>query len=189
MPNRNYSSIAGVMQLVSPATSATTTIEVDATGGLPVVPFTLVLDPGNASEEIVTCTSVSGGTLTVTRAEDDTAAVSHAAGSTVRHMFTARDATEFAAHMDATEEVHGLELGAALVGTTTGQTLTNKSMSGADNSFSDIPGTAIDAASIPDSALAPGIDADTVGGRKFFVQSGTPTHSGPAGSAIWFVTS
>ena len=91
MPTRNYSSTAGIMQLVSPATSVATTIAVDAVGGLPVVPFTLVLDPGTSSEEIITVTDVSGTTLTVVRHEDGSSAVAHAAGANVRHMATAEE--------------------------------------------------------------------------------------------------
>lgn len=187
MPNRHYSSTSGLMQLVSPLTSSATTASVDTVGGLPEVPFTLVLDPGTTSEEIVTVTEVSGTTLTVVRAEDGSSAVSHSAGAGVRHMATARDFTEAAAHADATTNVHGLGGGAGLVGTTTAQVLTSKEMSGLDNTFTNLPGDQIVAASIPDSALADGIDADTVGGVTLYVQSGTPAHSGATGSGIWFV--
>lgn len=187
MPTRFYSSTAGLMQLVSPLTSSATSAVVDTVGGLPSVPFTLVLDPSTTSEEIVTVTEVSGTTLTITRAQDGTSAVGHSAGAGVRHMLTARDATEFQAHMDQTVDVHGLTGGAVLVGTSTAQVLTSKTISGADNTLTDIPGTALDAGSVPDSALGAGIDADTWGGTKRFIQSATPSHSGAAGSAIWFV--
>lgn len=189
MPTRNYSSTAGLMQLVSPVTSVATTISVDAVGGLPTVPFTLVLDPGQAPEEIVTVTGVSGTTLTVTRAQDGTSAVAHSAGAGVRHMFTARDATEFQAHMDATAEVHGLGAGADLVGTTTAQTLTGKTIDGDNNTVTDLDAsTAIKDGTITDAKLGANIDADTWAGTKKFYQSTTPTHSGAAGSAIWFVS-
>jgi hypothetical protein len=189
MPTRYYSSTAGLMQLVSPLTSAATTAAVDTVGGLPGVPFTLVIDPSTTAEEIVTVTSVSGETLTITRAQDGTSAVAHAAGAGVRHMATARDYTEFQAHTDATVNIHGLALGAALVGTTTAQVLTGKTLSGLDNTFSNLPGAALTAGSVPDSALGADINADTVGGTKIFIQSATPSHSGAAGSGLWFVLS
>lgn len=189
MPTRFYSSTAGLMQLVSPATSVATSIEVDGVGGLPSVPYTLVLDPSTSLEEIVTVTGQSGTTLTVTRAEDGTSAVAHSAGASARHMLTARDATEFQAHMDATSEIHGLGAGSALVGTTTAQTLTGKTIDGADNTVTDLDAsTAILDASITDAKLGADIDADTWDGTVKFIQSSTPSHSGASGSAIWFVT-
>jgi hypothetical protein len=188
MPNRFYSSTAGLMQLVSPLTSVATTLSVDTVGGLPTVPFTLVLDPSTTSEEILTVTEVSGTTLTVVRAQDGTSAVSHSAGAGVRHMLTARDATEFAAHADQTVDVHGLTGGAVLVGTTTAQTLSGKTISGTDNTLTDIPGAEIVDGSIPDSALGSNINADTWGGIKPFIGSATPSYSGAANTAIWFVT-
>jgi hypothetical protein len=177
------------MQLVSPLTSSATTAAVDTVGGLPDVPFTLVLDPSTTAEEIVDVTEVSGETLTIVRGMDGTSAVSHSAGAGVRHMATARDFTEFQEHMDQTTEVHGLAAGAALVGTTTAQVLTGKTLDGAENTFANVPGTAITDGTIPDSALDDGIDADTVGGTTIYIQSATPSHTGPAESAIWFVLS
>lgn len=189
MPSRFYSSTSGLMQLVSPLTSSATSAAVDTVGGLPDTPFTLVLDPSTTSEEIVTVTEISGETLTIVRAQDGTSAVSHSAGAGVRHMATARDFTEFQEHIDQSTDVHGLTGGADLVGTSTAQVLTGKTISGADNTLSDIPGTAIADGTIPDTALAEGIDADTVAGISMYVGSDTPTHTGPAFSALWFVTS
>lgn len=53
--------------------------------------------------------------------------------------------------------------------------LTNKTIDGDQNTLVDIPGSAIKAGTIPDSALGPGINADKVSGVTIFVQSGTPT--------------
>jgi hypothetical protein len=177
------------MQLVAPATSVATTISVDAVGGLPATPYALVLDPSTASEEIVFVTGQSGTTLTVTRAENGTSAVAHSAGASARHMFVAQDATEFQEHMDATEEIHGLGAGSALVGTTTAQVLTGKTINGPDNTVTDLDAsTALADGTITDAKLGSDIDADTWDGAVKFVQSATPTHSGASGSAIWFVT-
>lgn len=192
MANRNYSSVSGAMQLDSAATSGATSIVVNTAAGLPSASpgFTLVLDQGTVNEEIVTVTAVSGTTLTVVRGEDGTGAVAHSAGALVRHGVSARDFREPQEHMAATAGVHGLAAGVEVVGRTTAQTLTAKTISGADNTLTDIPGTAIVTDSIPVAALdsADPLDADTVGGRTLYVQSGSPTHSGASGTGIWFKT-
>jgi microcystin-dependent protein len=102
-------------------------------------PFTAVVDVDAVSEEVVTVTVVAGTTLTVVRAQDGSAGVSHAAGAAVRHMVTARDLREPQQHMDASTTVHGLDDSSSVVGTAKTQTLTNKTMSGADNTFTAIP--------------------------------------------------
>lgn len=106
---RHYSSVAAATTLVAPINDAQTTITVAATTGYPVShPFTLVIDPGMESEEIVTVTNTVGTNLTVVRGEDGTAAMSHGAGAVVRHMVTGRDLREPQQHIAATEDVHGV---------------------------------------------------------------------------------
>lgn len=106
---RHYSSVAAATTLVAPINDAQTTITVAATTGYPVShPFTLVIDPGMESEEIVTVTNTVGTSLTVVRGEDGTAAMSHGAGAVVRHMVTGRDLREPQQHIAATEDVHGV---------------------------------------------------------------------------------
>ena len=123
---RFYSSTAGSMNLTADVTDADTSITVDTVAGLPGVrPFTLVLDPGTASEEIVDVVGASGTTLTVTRGVDGSSAQAHAAGvGNVRHMATARDFREPQEHIGASAGVHGLA--GSVVGTTDTQTLQNK---------------------------------------------------------------
>lgn len=95
MPRRNYSSTAVATTLTGSITNATATLPVAATTGFPgSTPFTLILDEGTASEEIVTITAVAGLNLTATRGQDGTTAVSHSAGATVRHGVSARDFDE-----------------------------------------------------------------------------------------------
>jgi hypothetical protein len=53
----------------------------------------VVIDPGTSSEEKCSAT-ISGSTLTLTRAQDDTTASSHSAGATIYPVFTANDADE-----------------------------------------------------------------------------------------------
>jgi hypothetical protein len=141
---RHYSSIAQQAELTSGVDTDVTSLVVSTVTGWPVsTPFTVVLEPGTANEEIVTVDGVAGTTLTVTRGQDGSAAVAHAAGAVVRHMMTARDLREPQQHIDATSDVHGTGVGAAVVGTTTTQTLTNKTLSGSSNTFSNIPQSAV----------------------------------------------
>jgi len=133
---RNFSSVAGATSLSADISNSATSIAVGSTSGFPSADFTLVLDPGLASEEIVTVTNVAGLTLTVTRGADGTTAVAHTAGAVVRHMATGRDLQDSQNHIAATTAVHGLT--GAVVGTSDAQTLTNKSISGATNTLSAI---------------------------------------------------
>lgn len=154
---RYYSSIAQPMQLTGSLSSAAATMAVDTVAGLPAsTPFTLVIDRGTASEEIVTVTLVSGLTLTITRGEDGTSAQSHTAGALVRHMVTARDVREPQQHIEATSGVHGLGAGVTLVGTSSTQTLTNKTISGASNTVTNLPGSALAAGAVDSGRIATG---------------------------------
>ena len=141
---RYYSSTAGAPTLSSSIASGVTSFAVTSVSGFPTsYPFTVVIDPGLASEEIVTVTNVAGTTLTVTRGEDGSSAQSHSLGATVRHMVTARDLREPQEHIAATENVHGVGSGNALVGTGTTQTLTNKSISGSTNTLTNIAAASV----------------------------------------------
>lgn len=75
---------------------ADTSVTLAATTGWPsaaVTPFYVVLSPGTSGEEKCRAT-ISGSTLTLTRAQDGTTAQSHASGTTVYPVFTALEADE-----------------------------------------------------------------------------------------------
>lgn len=170
MVRRYYSSVASVAALTTGVNSSATVLPLSSvTGFPPSTPFTLVLDRGTGSEEIVTVLSVAGLAATVVRGQDGSAAQSHATGAEVRHMMTGRDLGEPQAHIEATAGVHGLAGGAAVVGTTTTQTLSGKSISGVDNTVTGLPTTALVDGAVTtvklaaDSVTAPKIATGAVG--------------------------
>ena len=95
MARRYYSSTAVATTLSASANNSTTSITVTALSGYPAqFPYTAIIDPDTASEEVVTVTAASGTTLTVTRGVDGTSGVSHNAGAVFRHGVSARDFDE-----------------------------------------------------------------------------------------------
>lgn len=138
----NYSSTATEGTLTAGVDSSAGTLHISGMSGLPTAtPYTLVLDPDTASEEIVTVTARSGTQFTVTRGQDGTVALPHQSGARVRHKMTARDLRWSREHEEAGSGVHGRS--SALVGVSDTQTLTNKSLNGNNNSFSNIPQAAV----------------------------------------------
>jgi hypothetical protein len=137
---RNYSNNAVDTTLVGSIDNAVTAMVVGSVSGFPTsYPYSLAINHAEANEEVVTVTNAVATTLTIVRGEDGTAAASHTSGATVKHVITARDLAEPQSHMDASTNVHGLSGGAAVVGTSQAQTLTNKTISGASNTLTNIP--------------------------------------------------
>jgi hypothetical protein len=100
---RNYSSIAARGTLSAPIIAADVSVTTSTTSGWPTAPFTLIIDKDQVSEEVVTVTAVVGTTLTVTRGQDGTSAVSHSAGATLQHGVSARDFQEAGDHVGNTD--------------------------------------------------------------------------------------
>jgi hypothetical protein len=92
---RQYKGAAAQTTIVNALASGDTSATVAATTGWPsgADPFFVVISPGTASEEKCLAT-ISGSVLTLTRAQDDTTAGSHASGATIYPVFTADDADE-----------------------------------------------------------------------------------------------
>jgi hypothetical protein len=134
---RNYSSTAVQTELVGSLTAVATSATVAADSGFPATPFTLVIDPDTVNEEIITVTARSGTNLsTIVRGQDGTAAVSHGAEAVVKHMVTARDLQEAQNHIEATSDIHGVT--GALAGASNTMVFSNKTISGSNNTLSDI---------------------------------------------------
>ena len=93
---RQYKGAAAQTTITNALSSGDTTITIAANTGwpsTPAVPFFVVISPGTSSEEKCSAT-ISGTTLTLTRAQDDTTAVSHSSGAAIYPVFTADDADE-----------------------------------------------------------------------------------------------
>jgi hypothetical protein len=121
-----------------------------------------VINPDVAGEEIVTVTGVAGTTLTITRGQDGSSATDHSSGAAVKHMVTARDFAEPQVHIAATADVHGVT--GSLVGTTSTQTLTNKTLTSPTISGSGtITGSAVTSSTLSVSSSATLPTATSVG--------------------------
>ena len=93
---RQYAGAAAATTITAGISTVDTTCTLAATTGFPAaagVPFYVVIDPGTSSEEKCSAT-ISGSTLTLARAQDDTTASAHSAGATIYPVFTANDADE-----------------------------------------------------------------------------------------------
>lgn len=143
---------ASVLTALLGGSTADKTIYCDDLTGWPTGtgsrPFYIVIDRGKSSEEKILCASRSGNILSVYddgitngRGSDNTSITSHSANAVIEHIFTATDADEANAHVNASGGVHGVS--GVLAGVTATQTLTNKTMSGASNTFSSIPQSAV----------------------------------------------
>lgn len=149
--------------LSSPLSSAGVTFDIADATGWPtgaIGKFYVTIDAGQTSEERILCASRSGNTVTVAtsgRGVDGTSASAHAASAPVAHTYSATEADDSNTHQLATSAVHGVA--GALVGTTDTQTLTNKTLSGSANTFSNIPESAVTNLSSDLSTLTSGVNA------------------------------
>ena len=93
---RQYKGAAAATTTTNSLNTSDTSVTIASNTGWPSsagVPFYVVIDPGTSAEEKCSAT-ISGTTLTLTRAQDDTTASSHSSGATIYPVFTANDADE-----------------------------------------------------------------------------------------------
>jgi hypothetical protein len=105
--------------LSTSATSISVSSAADLTNGMGYAlndTFLIAISPDTTSEEICLVTAVSSNTLTVTRAQAGTSATTHPIGSSVRHVLTSVELTDF-------ETVRTNHITAASTSTLTNKTL------------------------------------------------------------------
>ena len=93
---RQYKGAAAQTTTTNALSVSDTSVTLTATTGWPAtaaVPFIVVIDPGTSSEEKCSAT-ISGSTLTLTRAHDNTTAATHTSGATIYPVFSADEADE-----------------------------------------------------------------------------------------------
>jgi hypothetical protein len=93
---KQYSGAARNTTTTTLLTNVGTTVDIAATTGWPSIagiPFYVVISPSSLYEEKCLAT-ISGSTLTLDRAKDDTTASEHPIGSVIYPVFTANDADE-----------------------------------------------------------------------------------------------
>lgn len=107
----------------------------------------VTIDRGTVSEERVLCapvTDVTGTTLTVYpggRGWGGTPVLLHQPGAAVEHTLAAAELERHEQHMFLQSGVHGAN--SPLVGASDAATLTNKTLNGANNTFTNIPAAAV----------------------------------------------
>ena len=178
---RNFSATAIETTLVNSISSAatgdtTTSVSVVSVSGFPAVPFTLIFGPDTNREEVVTCISLVGTTLQIVRGQDNTQAVSHTAGTSVRHGVSGRDFKEEQTHIAARgydadsgilsnagqTHVHGLQTGdGSVVGADQSVTLTRKTLTTPVINGATITGTVTASAA---TIASPTITSPTISG-------------------------
>jgi hypothetical protein len=145
MTIRKYSSRSQQTTLTTGINATTTTMTVGSASNLlaSVTPsggetFTVVIDPDTAVEEIVDVTGVAGSVLTIVRGVDNAGSGSiHSPGAIIRHMVIGRDLNEANQHIKNETTAHGLTI-ADVITTTNTKTLTNKTISAADNTLTGV---------------------------------------------------
>ena len=93
---KQYAGAAASTTTTNSLSISDTSVNIASTTGWPSsagVPFYVVFSPGTSAEEKCRVT-ISGSTLTLTRAQDGTTAQTHASGVTVYPVFTAIEADE-----------------------------------------------------------------------------------------------
>lgn len=174
---RYYSSIGQATALAGGISNTNLTMQVQAPTGFPTsYPYTLAVDYGTSSEELVDVTNASGTTLTITRGVDGTSAQTHSIGAVVRHTSSGRDFADLQGHIAATSGVHGVS--GTLVGTSDAQTLANKTLTSPSISGATLSGTLSGSPTFSGAPVFSGAPSLNAGGALAGTFTGAPVFSG-----------
>jgi hypothetical protein len=184
MALRHYANAAATT-LSSGITNSATSITLASNTGLPVsFPFTAIIARGTATEEVVDVTASLGGTsYTITRGADSTTAFTQSSGATFEIGISARDPREANSHINTSSGVHGVT--GAVVGTTDVQTVTNKNLTDATNTFPTSLATLTGAQTLTNKTIS--ADNNTLSGiaaSSFVLSNGSGNIDGAAAQKV-----
>lgn len=107
MGRRYYSNLAEDTTLTSGIDSTQTSLVVDSADGWPSTPFSMIIDPGTADEEVILVGTKSGTTFdSLSRGWDGTTGKTHQALAIIKHTIIAADLREVFDHRHKPSEGH-----------------------------------------------------------------------------------
>ena len=107
MARKYFSNTAVATTLSTSISDADTSLTVNSSTGYPAVPFTIAINPGTSSEEIIKVAAKSGTTFSsLTRGYDNTTARAHTSGASIKHVAAAEDFDALYTHSHATSDGH-----------------------------------------------------------------------------------
>tara|TARA_Y100001970_G_scaffold67479_1_gene85991 strand:+ start:3133 stop:4821 length:1689 start_codon:yes stop_codon:yes gene_type:complete len=107
MARKYFSNTAVATTLSTSISDADTSLTVNSSTGYPAVPFTIAINPGTSSEEIIKVAAKSGTTFSsLSRGYDNTTARAHTSGASIKHVAAAEDFDALYTHSHATSDGH-----------------------------------------------------------------------------------
>lgn len=177
MAVRNYSNITNVGSLSGAVGTGETTLLISSGwSNLPAFPFYIIVDRGTGLEECMLATGGNSTALDVTRGYDGSPASSHGISATVEVAVLAEFFNKADQHTEASTNVHGLAGGAAVVGTTSTQTVSNKTINSSVLSLAH--------STSPAGSQAVNVAADAATARDGYVWTKTAGATGAAFKAV-----